>query len=349
MQSQPDSISVLGITYTEFLEHFIRVTGKKDHYARPLYRQIMAKGIYDLKKATAEFSSSNGFKEKIFNSFDAAPLLSCEQEWISENTKKIVFTASDGRKIESVLVPMKTYKTLCVSSQIGCVRKCIFCETGRNKLIRNLSAGEIVSQMYYVKHILKEPVRNIVFMGMGEPLDNFDAVIQSIRVLNDRFGLSLPMGHITVSTAGIINKINELRTLNWKKLRLAVSLNACTDELRNRLMPVNKTYPLADLKACLKEYPLHQNGVILLGYVLIKGINDSLNDAERLVSFCRGLKVRVNLIPYNPCSSSDFQIPDPLGYNVFYEYLIQNKIHVITRRSKGSSIMAGCGQLGKNA
>jgi 23S rRNA (adenine2503-C2)-methyltransferase len=338
--------SILGMTYPEFLEHFIRITGKKDYYARPIYKAIMSRGISNLEQIDL-LNSFPDLKEKI-SVFFRVNLLSLEKEYIAEETKKYIFKTGDGDKIESVVVPMKTYKTLCLSSQIGCTRKCVFCETGSRGFIRNLSAGEIVSQLYYIRYVLKEPVRNIVFMGMGEPLDNYEAVIQAIRVFTERFGFNFSMPHITISTAGIIPKIFELRALNWKKLRLSVSVNACTDGLRSFLMPLNKEWPLPDLKKCLEEYPLQHNGVILLGYVLIRGVNDSLEAADQLVDFCRGLKVRVNLIPYNPGSFSIFRTPEEFDYDNFYRYLIQKKIHVIMRRTKGSSIMAGCGQLGNS-
>lgn len=271
---------------------------------------------------------------------------------------------------ESVIIPMRNYSgrlwyTLCISSQVGCRMGCTFCETGRMGLIQNLSAAQIIAQRLEARRIMlsrlpsdhpelnrpdqkyfRDSIQNIVFMGMGEPLDNLDNVIQAIRVLNEPNGLDMPHAQITVSTVGRIDGIQKLAALKWPNLRLAISLNAATDELRNQLMPVNKAMPLADLQKTLLEYPLPKKGRFLIEYVLIKGINDSLADAQAVVDFCKPLPCTVNLIPYNPQSNATYQTPDEETIGKFLFYLKERGIFTKRRITHGRDLMSACGQLG---
>ncbi len=219
-----------------------------------------------------------------------------------DGVTKIVFSLADGLRVESVWIPMPRRSTLCMSSQAGCRMGCAFCRTGSLGLLRNLAAEEIVGQVYAVRHGLGRAIDNIVFMGMGEPLDNFDNVVQAIRVLSDQRGLDIAHSHMTISTAGLTDGIRRLGELGWPGLNLAVSLNAADDELRSQLMPINAVHPLALLKQALQAYPLRKKGVFFIEYVLLKGVNDSRGQAARLARFLEGLPVRVNVIGYNPGS-----------------------------------------------
>ena len=273
-----------------------------------------------------------------------------------------------GLETESVIIPMSnfhgtTWNTLCVSSQVGCRMGCTFCETARMGLVRNLSAAEIVSQFLVARDLLAEPdvgraapyryfasgMRNIVFMGMGEPLDNLDEVAQAIRVLCEPNGIAFPMSQITVSTVGRIDGLRRLGELGWPNLRLAISLTAPTDELRSRLVPINNAMPLADLHRALREYPLPRRGLFVFEYVLLKGVNDSREHARQVAAWCRGLRGVVNLIPYNPQRDAAYETPALETILAFMAELRRNHVFVKWRHSRGRDMMGACGQLGNPA
>ncbi len=259
------------------------------------------------------------------------------------------------------------WHTLCISSQVGCRMGCTFCETGRMGLIQNLTAGEIVRQRLVARLLRKadghmdnmeikgrltphsyfaDGVQNIVFMGMGEPLDNFDNVTQAIRVFSEPQGMNFPLSQITVSTVGRIDGLRKLGALGWPNLRIAISLNAASDQLRDELMPVNKGMPLADLKRALLEYPMAPRGRYLIEYVLIKGVNDSSADARAVADFCAGLRCIVNVIPYNPQRYAAFETPSDETIVAFMQQLKSHGIFVKRRITHGRSLMGACGQLG---
>ena len=273
--------------------------------------------------------------------------------------------AGKALETESVIIPMTSYRssswhTLCLSSQVGCRMGCTFCETGRMGLLKNLTAGEIVQQRLVARQIRAEVlgglaphysyfadgVQNIVFMGMGEPLDNFDEVTQAIRVLSDPAGLDFPMSQITVSTVGRIDGLRKLAALQWPNLRLAISLNAATDKLRDELVPINKGMPLAELQRAVLEYPLNRKGYWLIEYVLIKGVNDSLADADAVAAWCKPLRCVVNLIPYNPQRGATYETPSDETILAFMARLKTYKIFTKRRVTHGSDLMGACGQLG---
>jgi 23S rRNA (adenine2503-C2)-methyltransferase len=263
-----------------------------------------------------------------------------------EGVTKLIYRLHDGHEIESVVIPMTHHTTLCISCQVGCRMRCRFCETGRMGFYRNLTVEEIVGQVYTAKIVLGISVRNIVFMGMGEPFDNFDAVIQAIRVMNDPRGLNIAHSHITVSTAGRIDGIRKLAALNWPRLNLAVSLNAPGDTIRSQLMPINRQFSMDDLRQALADYPLRKSGCFLVEYVLIKGINDAKEHAGELARFLKPLRVRLNLIAFNPGPVSCFKPPSEAGLHRFRDWLVKEKVFVRLRSSRGQKIMAACGQLG---
>lgn len=253
----------------------------------------------------------------------------------------------DAHVIESVLIPDKQRLTLCVSSQVGCRMGCRFCITGEMGILRNLTPEEIVWQVYAARFLLNRPVDNIVFMGMGEPMDNLPAVIQALHVLRDQRGLNIACRSITVSTAGHVDGIRQLATHDFPNLRLAVSIHAANDQLRTKLMPINVRYPLARLKEALRDYPLGKSGVILVEYVLLAGVNDSETHARELASYLDGLRVRINVIPYNGGSSVPFTTPTREQVDAFCGWLSAAGLFVKRRHPRGRSIMAACGQLGR--
>ncbi len=266
---------------------------------------------------------------------------------------KFIQRCPDGLETESVVVPMRgytrTWKTLCVSSQVGCARGCAFCETARLGLLRNLSCAEIVGQVVAARREHGDELRNVVFMGMGEPFDNFDAVVHAIRVITDRSGLSLGLRRIAVSTAGVTAGIRRLAAVGWKRLDLAISLNAPNDEIRARIMPIARVEPMSALLEALKAYPLRNCQFFMIEYVLIPGLNDAREHARELAEYLRPLACIVNVIPYNPRHDSPWDAPTEESVLRFVSWLDEAGQPVKRRITKGRTLMAGCGQLGNRA
>jgi 23S rRNA (adenine2503-C2)-methyltransferase len=262
-----------------------------------------------------------------------------------DGTRKYLFKLSDDNLIESVLIPERDHLTLCISSQAGCAMDCRFCLTARQGLIRNLTPAEIIEQVIHVKRSLDttERLTNIVFMGMGEPLANYDAVIKAIGNLVSEDGMNFSHRKITISTCGLVPWIKRMgRDIT---VNLAVSLNAADDETRSYLMPVNRRYPLEELLAACKGFPLPNRRMITFEYILIKGINDRDEDALKLASLLSGIRAKINLIPLNPFSGSDMSPPPIKSILHFQEILISKNFTAIIRKSKGRDISAACGQL----
>jgi 23S rRNA (adenine2503-C2)-methyltransferase len=259
---------------------------------------------------------------------------------------KFATALGDGQIIESVVIPAAGRTTLCVSSQVGCRMGCRFCATGAMGFGRNLLPAEIVWQVWAACFRLAVRVDNVVFMGMGEPLDNFAHVAQALRVMSDQRGLDIAPRRITVSSAGHADGIRRLGRLGLPNLRLAVSLNAADDRLRSRLMPINQRYPLACLKAALEGFPIGRGGVVLVEYVLLAGINDARGDAAGLAAYLKGLVVRVNVIAYNGDGRSGFAAPPAAHVARFCRWLAEEGVFFCRRQPRGRDILAACGQLG---
>ena len=258
-----------------------------------------------------------------------------------------------GLEIESVMVPMsrggRCWTTLCVSSQIGCARGCRFCATARMGRLRDLSAAEMVGQVTAARRHFGAQVRNVVFMGMGEPFDNFDGVIQAVRVLTDRAGLSMAAERISISTVGRTEGIRRLAELGWRRINLAVSLNAPNDDIRSRIMPVNRLEPMDRLREALLAYPLRRCQFLMIEYVLIPGVNDAPAHAAELAEYLRPIKCVVNVIPYNPVPGVDWPAPAEGQITGFIAALKACGQVVKRRLTKGRGQMAACGQLGNPA
>jgi 23S rRNA (adenine2503-C2)-methyltransferase len=267
---------------------------------------------------------------------------------------KALFRLGDGAGVETVLVPMATGEggrgTLCVSSQAGCAMGCAFCETGRGGLVRNLSAAEIVAQVFEARFGLGWDFTSLVFMGMGEPLDNLEGVLGALEVLTDPRGLAFAQERITVCTVGLADGLVALAARGWKRMGLSLSLNAGNDRLRETIMPVTRSNPLARVHGALEGTPRRPNFVLALNYCLLPGINDRPDDARDVAAFARGLgRVLVNLIPYNPGTAPLTRAPTEGEVDTFLAHLKAQGLEARVRGPKGRSIMAACGQLGANS
>lgn len=266
----------------------------------------------------------------------------------ADQSEKILLKTHDNLFTECVLMPSEKRVTLCVSSQVGCRMACTFCQTGKMGLTRNLSRGEILAQIVIANRRLIERgeerrVTNIVFMGMGEPLDNFDEVVAACEVMLDERFFGLSKHRVTVSTSGLVPAIEEL----GKRLpvSLAISLHSADEEQRSGMMPVNKKHSLAELKEVLLRYPVQTRHGITFEYVMINGVNDSLLHAKKLVKFLHGLKSKVNLIPMNPHPGTEMVATDPERMREFQKYLTDRSIPAPVRYSRGQDVSAACGQL----
>lgn len=286
-------------------------------------------------------------REELNNNFSINSMFLVESSK-SGNTIKFVLKTHDSHFVESVLMMHNDgRRTVCVSSQVFCAVGCKFCATGANSFRRNLTSSEIVEQVLFVSRYLKnvgERVTNVVFMGMGEPFLNYDAVVDAIEILNDEKKLNIGSRHITVSTSGIIPKIYDFAKLNIK-CRLAISLHAPNDKLRSELMPINDKYPLKNLMSACDEYARVTNKRISYEYVLIKDINDSLSEAEQLAGLLKGRLAHVNLLIYNPHEFSDYKRPDRETVLKFKKCLDSLGIENSIRKSMGDDISGACGQL----
>jgi len=262
-----------------------------------------------------------------------------------DGTRKHLYKLADGHTIESVLIPERDHLTLCISSQVGCAMGCRFCLTSKQGLKRDLTPSEIIEQVIQARKSLDEPDRltNIVLMGMGEPLANYEAVKKAIENLIIEDGMNFSHRKVTLSTCGLLpqmKKMGQEITVN-----LAISLNAADDETRNSLMPVNRKYPLRNLLSACRDFPLPNRRMITFEYILIKGLNDRDQDALNLVELLSGLRAKVNLIPQNPFPGSDMSPPPLKRILQFQEILVKNHFTAIIRKGKGKDIMAACGQL----
>jgi 23S rRNA (adenine2503-C2)-methyltransferase len=267
-------------------------------------------------------------------------------ETSKDGSQKYLFKLKDAKHMESVLIPERDHYTLCVSSQVGCAQGCQFCLTATGGFERNLAAGEIVAQVRDIQNDLDDThrLRNIVFMGMGEPLANYHNLVGALKIITDNdYGLRFASRRVTVSTAGLVSKLPALG--RDTDVNLAVSLNATDNETRNRLMPINRKYPIEMLLEACRNYRVAPGRMITFEYILIKGINDSQDDARRLAKLLRPIRSKINLIPFNAHAGCDYDRPDDAVISRFQEILIQKNYTVMIRQSKGQDISAACGQL----
>jgi 23S rRNA (adenine2503-C2)-methyltransferase len=264
-----------------------------------------------------------------------------------DGTEKILFGLVDGNQIETVLIPAEERRTLCVSTQVGCAIGCRFCLTTQGGLVRSLRPSEIVSQVLHFQTPGKAPERaftNIVFMGMGEPLDNLNGTVQAIRILTADWGLGISPRRITVSTSGLVRRLDAFGREDLK-VNLAISLNATTDAVRTAIMPINKAYPIDKLLQACRAFPLPARRRITFEYVMLRDVNDTPEDAKRLVQLLRGIRSKVNLLPFNEIPGAPYRRPLDETVTWFQEYLLQHGLAAFVRQSRGRDISAACGQL----
>jgi 23S rRNA (adenine2503-C2)-methyltransferase len=331
---------VVGMTHQEMLE-FLEGLGKEQYRAVQVMKWVHQhltdsfQGMTNLSKAMREELSARAL-------IGLPDLLHVRRS--DDGTRKFLLRLKDGYCIETVLIPEEDHDTLCISTQVGCAMGCRICRTGKMGFKRNLTAGEVVSQLLTVRRTLPESrITNVVFMGMGEPLANFSETVKAINILTHPNGPQISWRRLTVSTAGLVPRIRDLgRTVRAK---LAVSLNAVTDEQRDAIMPINRKYPLAELLSALKEYPLPRRDRITFEYVLIDGFNDSEADARQLVRLLNPIRAKVNLIPLNDEAAEGLKSPKPAKVLRFQEVLMSRSLMAIVRKSRGRDILAACGQL----
>jgi 23S rRNA (adenine2503-C2)-methyltransferase len=352
----------------EWAEAMVRM-GEPRYRGLQVFRWIHARGVLDPEQMS---DLPKGLRAKLADEGLKDPLTVSVEHLSEDTTRKLLLRLEDDKEIESVLIPQRIQTeadvvaldetadedegaqeerdalfTQCVSTQVGCAMGCVFCASGQAGLKRNLSAGEIVGQLLLGRKRLGEGerLRNVVLMGMGEPLANYDAVARALVLMTHPDGLNLSRRRVTLSTSGLVPQIDRLGQDFAGQVQLAVSLHQVDDERRSALMPINKKYPLTDLLAALRRYPLPKRRRITIEYTLVQGQNDSADDANKLAVLMRGLKVKVNLIPMNPIDASVLGPSSWSTVDRFQQILLERGIATFVRRRKGSDIAAACGQL----
>lgn len=323
------------------LRAFLKGLGKEQFRAQQIFKWVYEQRVTDFEQMS---NLSKAFREELKNKIDFS-LPKVVSHLVSvDGTQKFLFDVGDGNTVEAVVIPSDDRLTLCISSEVGCNMACKFCFTGKQKLKRRLKAHEIVGQFMQVSDRLKDGQRlsNIVFMGMGEPLDNPEAVFKSIEVLHDPWGMNVSRKKITVSTSGLVP---EMWRIAANKVRLAVSLNGSNDEIRSQVMPINKRYPIKDLLAACRQYVEETGDKVTFEYVLLKGVTDGLEQARELHKLTKGIPCKINIIPFNEHPGSGFERPSDDQIQKFQDELIRLGSHVLLRRTMGRDIFAACGQL----
>ena len=326
----------------ESLEDFFTDIGEQSYRAKQVLKWIHQKGVLDFSEMT---DLNKDLRNKLNNhAFIKSPQI--EEEFISnEGTKKYLIKLDSGSIIEMVIIPEKNRRTLCVSSQAGCALQCTFCATGAQGFDQDLSSDEIIGQMWLANFNNNKPITNVVFMGMGEPLLNYDAVIESAKIMKHQNSYGLSRKRITISTSGIVPKINKLsRDID---VSLAISLHAPDDKLRDEIVPINKKYPIKQLIKACKDYLSHFESKknITMEYIMIDGVNDSINHARKLAVLLSNVSCKINLIPFNSFSGSDYRRSKESTMKSFKKYLIEKGFITTLRVTRGDGVDAACGQL----
>lgn len=340
--------------------------GQPAYRGKQIFHWIHKKGVFDPELMG---NLPKSLRTILRDELTGLALKSAEEHRSSDRTRKLLVRLHDDKDIETVLIPQlerdpdvdesdqgddlksglrpSNVVTQCISSQVGCAMGCVFCASGVAGLKRHLSAAEIVSQVLLGRAALEdeERLRNVVFMGMGEPLHNYPAVARALVLITHPEGLGLSTRRVTVSTSGLVPQIDQLARDFDGKVQLAISLHSVDDAKRSSIMPINRKFPLDALVACLKRYPLPKRRRITIEYTLIEGVNDELGDADRLVKLLRGVPVKINLIPMNPIRESDLDAPSFAGVKAFRERLAAKGVTATIRKQRGADVDAACGQL----
>jgi len=325
------------------LEALLEAHGIEPYRARQLFHWVFARGVTDFALMT---DLSKPLRASLPGIVRVSRPLVAGSERSSDGTTKLLIELEDGRKIESVYIPDSPGDTFCVSTQVGCAMKCAFCLTGKMGLARNLTAGEIVGQVRALASAfgLTASRFNIVLMGMGEPLHNYDETMKALRILGDAEGFAVSPRRVTVSTVGLVPALDRLAQEAYMP-NLAVSLHATTEAQRDLLVPANRKYRIEDIIDACRRFPVRRRGRITFEYVMLAGVNDSREDARRLVRLLDGLQAKVNLIPLNEAAGIPFARPSDERVNEFARILADRRLAVSVRKSRGRDIRAACGQL----
>jgi len=325
------------------LEQVISELGGQRYLAKYIFSFIHGQGVSDINAITP---LSKGFREKLIkDNYFISQLRIADRLVDRDGTTKYLFELGDGNRIETVLLPSERRRTICISTQVGCAMGCLFCATGKIKFKRDLTAAEIVDQLETIAKETSERITNVVYMGMGEPLSNYEAVLKAVRILNDTSGKNIGIRHQTISTCGEAAGIRRLAGENIRP-RLAISLNACTDRMRSKLMPINVKYPLAGLLAAVRFYQAKTRARVTFEYVLIEGLNDTVTHGRILAKLLKGLMCNINLIEYNPHPGCELRGSDPQKIKRFEAVLAKAGFETSIRFKMGRKIKAACGQLG---
>ena len=331
--------NIYNLTKQELEEYFLKIGSKKFH-ADQLFSWLYEKRIKSLDEVT---NIKKEVLEDLSKEYTLKRLKIVDiQE--DEDVCKYLFELEDKEHIEAVLMRHNYGNSVCISSQVGCNMGCKFCESGRRKKVRNLETSEMVLQIMMIEDLLKERISHVVVMGIGEPFDNYDNLIKFLTIINDPKGMAIGARHITVSTCGLVPKILEFADFPLQ-INLAISLHAPNNELRNKIMPINKAYPLEELIPAIQTYVAKTNRRVTFEYILLKDVNDTEECAKQLASLAKKVHSYINLIPYNETHNIDFKRTNAIQIMKFYDILKKNSINVTIRREFGGKISAACGQL----
>ena len=331
--------NIFGYT-KEMLENYFLGIGEKKFKATQVFEWLY---IHKEKNILNFSNIKKEIQNRLLQDFNT-DFIKIEMILEGDNVKKYLFRLIDGEKVEAVLMKHDYGLSVCVSSQVGCNMGCKFCESGRLKKVRNLETYEIVEQILLIEEHINKRIDSVVLMGIGEPFDNYDNIIKFIKIINDPKGLAIGARHITVSTCGLVPKIKEFSNLDLQ-VNLALSLHGATDEVRNKIMPINKAYNLDTVMTAINEYIAKTNRRVTIEYVMLNKVNDKDEDAFALAKLLKGMNVYVNLIPYNETNNLDFKKSNKDQINRFYKILKNLGLNVTVRREFGGQIKAACGQL----
>ncbi|MFO7736437.1 MAG: 23S rRNA (adenine(2503)-C(2))-methyltransferase RlmN [bacterium] len=336
-------MNILDLSFEELKKEIVRA-GYKKFRAEQIFNWIYRKHTLSFQKMT---NISLKAREELCEKFEIRTLPKPEIYKSPDGTQKLRFNTFDDSAVETVIIPEKNRNTICVSTQIGCPLGCLFCRTGYLGFKRNLETSEITGQILQAEKILKKEnrrVTNIVYMGMGEPLLNFEKTVRSIKILKDDRGFNFSNRRITVSTVGISEKITELGKLT--EVNLALSLHAVDNKTRSRIMPINRKNPIEPILEEVKRYPMHSRKKLLIEYIMLKDINDSENSAKALASIAHKINAKVNLIPFNSFRESRLKASSQKKIFDFQKILVDRHVTALIRKSRGEEHLAACGQLG---
>lgn len=337
MKTRPD---IRDLSFKELAEE-LKDLGEPSYRAGQVFDWLYKRGVASFEAFT---NLPKSLRLRLEERFSLESLELAERLVSADKTEKFLFRVADGNFVETVLIPTDKRTTLCLSTQVGCKFGCVFCASGRGGFKRNLRPSEIIGQVLFLRDKLSLHLTNFVFMGMGEPLDNCENLIRAIQIMNDSRGLGIAARRITVSTVGIIPGIERLKNLGLQ-VNLSLSLHAVREDVRSKLLPISRKYPLQKVLQACQDYVRDTGRMMTLEYILLRGLNDSAEDASRLASIARRLRAKVNLIPCSPVPGPGF-FPPPVETNeLFLRWLKEKGVNATLRRSKGTDIQAACGQL----